>query len=172
MWEDILLCVITAICVATDLHNRKIYNAVVFPGLLIAFIGHGFVSGWGGLGYSLAGLFAGLGILLIPYLMGGIGAGDVKMLALVGALKGPAFVAVASVYMGLIGGLMGIVFLIFRKSTREFFIGAIYALCARMRGVRMPWPVQEKSLAAMLPYGVAIGGGAVATLIARGALPL
>lgn len=173
MWTDLLLLVVTISCVSTDLYNRKIYNVVVFPGMLAALIGHGIVNGWDGLGHSLTGLFAGLGMLLIPYLMGGIGAGDVKMLALVGALKGASFAAVTAVYMGVIGGIMAIVFLIFRKKTREFFAGVLYALYARVCGVRIPWPVQDKSEpAAAMPYGVAIGGGAVATLIARGALPI
>jgi prepilin peptidase CpaA len=173
MWADILLLIVVMACVATDLYRRKIYNVVIFPGMLAALLGHGMMEGWAGLSQSLIGLFAGLGILLIPYLMGGIGAGDVKMLALVGALKGASFAAVSAVYMGAIGGVMAIGCIIFRKRTREFFAAVIFTLCARICRIPLPWPAQDKSEpAAALPYGVAIGGGALATLFARGVLPI
>ncbi|MBW2186737.1 MAG: prepilin peptidase [Deltaproteobacteria bacterium] len=48
------------------------------------------MAGFSGFTTSVAGLVTGLLLLIIPYLMGGMGAGDVKALAALGALLGPS----------------------------------------------------------------------------------
>lgn len=61
-----------------------------------------------GLLFSTLGLLTGLALLLIPYLMGGMGAGDVKALAALGALLGPVAIFQVFLYMGLIGGVLAV----------------------------------------------------------------
>lgn len=60
---------------------------------------------------AIAGLLVGLALLLIPYLMGGMGAGDVKALAALGALLGPGDIFQVFIFSGLIGGGMALVHL-------------------------------------------------------------
>lgn len=75
----------------TDFCRFKVYNALTFP-LFFGGLAYGAVNaGWPGLGFALAGAFAGFGILLIPYLMGGLGAGDVKFVMAMGTWIGAAF---------------------------------------------------------------------------------
>ncbi|MFC4737270.1 prepilin peptidase [Bacillus daqingensis] len=105
----LLLLSLTAVCVWTDLSDRKIYNNVLLPVLAAAFLLHGLQAGLSGFGYSFLGLFTGLGLLIIPYLLGGMGAGDVKLLGVIGALMGPAFVFDAFLYTALTGGLIALV---------------------------------------------------------------
>lgn len=167
MWADILLVVILAVCVFTDLKSRNIYNVVIYPTLIWAIGVHALTGGWSGLAYSLLGFTAGLCVLLIPYLMGGMGAGDVKLLALVGALEGYAFVLGASVYMSLLGALMAIGILLLKNGLRERirFIGFML-LCLRFRML----PKLEGGYFTMgaYPYGVAIAGGSLAALALKG----
>jgi prepilin peptidase CpaA len=172
MWADITLIAVLAICVTTDLRNRKIYNAVTFPAVGLAFILHFIFGGWSGLSDSLIGLAAGFGLLLIPYFMGGMGAGDVKLLAVIGALKGSWFVFSAAVYMGMIGALMAIVTLLFRKESRTFAKQIVYFLYALRYGTRLTFPRSFGALTAVMPYGVAIGGGALAAFLLRGDIPV
>src|SRR4029079_12666372 len=73
-------------------------------------VAHAWLSGLHGATFSLAGLGTGLGIFLILYVTGSIGAGDVKLMAAVGALVGP--------YGALISGLLAIL------------VGGVYALGA------------------------------------------
>ena len=74
----------------TDLTRFKVYNVVTFP-IFFGGITYGLLDGgWNGLLFALAGSFIGLGVLLIPYLMGGLGAGDVKFVMAMGSWIGVA----------------------------------------------------------------------------------
>jgi prepilin peptidase CpaA len=156
-----------AVCVITDLSSRKIYNVVIFPSLVFAIGVHALTDGWAGLGLSLLGFAVGLGILLIPYLLGGMGAGDVKLLALVGALEGTRFVLETSVYMALFGAAMALGIVLFKKGLRERirFIGYIL-ICLRFR--MLPSLEGGYWTSGTYPYGVAIAGGSVVCLWMKG----
>ncbi|WP_158737990.1 prepilin peptidase [Alteribacillus sp. YIM 98480] len=152
---DILLLIILLICVVTDVKSRKIYNTVIYPGIILAFVFHAVNSGWDGFLHSFLGFLIGLGLLFIPYLMGGMGAGDVKLLALVGALKGGAFVFQTFIYMALVGAVMALAIILMRR-------GILFSLLYKFSS--------KESLSATYPYGVAIAGGAVISLFTEGVL--
>jgi prepilin peptidase CpaA len=168
MWNDIVLITILIICSITDWRSRKIYNKVIFPGLIAAFGLHLIIGGFPALAVSLIGFIVGLSLLLIPYLLGGMGAGDVKLLALVGALKGTMFVLMAAVYMALLGGLIALLVLIFRKGMKERLRSIFYFLYCLRYGVRIPLANQQDSLTATYPYGLAIAGGTLVCLLNKG----
>src|SRR4051794_10810922 len=111
----ILLLVILIISVITDLRNRKILNIVTLPTILLALFYYSFSTGFQGFAFSGLGFLVGIGILFIPFVMGGIGAGDVKLLAAIGALKGMMFVLYTGLFAGVIGGLIAVFILIKRK---------------------------------------------------------
>ncbi|MFC4737259.1 prepilin peptidase [Bacillus daqingensis] len=143
-----VLITMIVICVITDWRKRKIYNAVLAPALGAAFILHGAEAGAAGVGYSFLGLLAGMGLLLIPYLMKGIGAGDVKMLGVIGALMGPGFVFSAFLYTALIGGVI-----------------AAAVILIRYRRVRRG---QDITAYRAIPYGIPIALGAACALVIGG----
>lgn len=166
MWTHIILLIVLLICVITDLKNRKIYNVVIFPALALAFLIHTLMNGWAGLGFSLIGFTLGLAILIIPFLLGGMGAGDVKLLALVGALQGAEFVLTAAVYMALIGSVMALAIVLFKDGIRDRLRFAGYVLmCLRFR---FKPNMQGYWTAGAYPYGVAIAGGATICLWLKG----
>lgn len=167
-----LLFIALTISVITDLKTRKIYNKVVFPSLLLAFLLNGILFSWSGLLDSLLGFLTGFAILLIPYLMGGMGAGDVKLLALVGAAKGASFVFLSAIYMGIIGGIIGLFIFLFKKGIFNRIKLAIYSLCGIRYGIKIPLALNKDGLKATFPYGVAIAGGVVLTYMLKGAMPL
>ncbi|WP_202078112.1 prepilin peptidase [Caldalkalibacillus salinus] len=168
MWFDILLVIILTICVATDIKSRRIYNKFIFPTLLIALISHLFYGGWEALLGAFLGFLVGLGILLIPYLLGGMGAGDVKLLALIGAIKGTTFVIDTALYMAILGGLMAIFILLFRPGWKNRFKAIFYFLYALRYGVKIPLGMKRKGMQATYPYGVPIAAGALLCLFAEG----
>jgi prepilin peptidase CpaA len=93
---------------ATDTLYARIPN---LASLLIAATGlgcHLHDAGASGLLFSFLGLLTGLALLIVPYLMGGMGAGDVKALAALGALLGPAATFQVFLYTALFGGLLAI----------------------------------------------------------------
>ncbi len=100
---------------AIDTLYSKIPNlcnlAMLFAGLTYNL----FQAGWSGLWQTLLGLIVGLSLLLIPYLLGGIGGGDVKALAALGALLGPVVIFQVFLYIGLVGGILAILHYLFQK---------------------------------------------------------
>src|SRR5687767_4094608 len=98
--------------VFTDLRVRRISNKLTYPIMLLGLLGNLALSGWPGVQHASLGWLAGLGIMLIPFLLGAMGAGDVKLVAAIGAVKGPEFVLIATLYACVAGGLLAIYFLI------------------------------------------------------------
>ncbi|MDG5790057.1 prepilin peptidase [Evansella sp. AB-P1] len=162
---NVLLFCVLIICTFTDLRSRKIYNKVIFPSLVLALLINGVLLGWQGIWSSLLGFSLGLGILLIPYLLGGMGAGDVKLLALIGAIHGVSFVFATAVYMALIGGVIGLCILIFRKGFLQRIKSFFYTLVGLKLGMKPSVPLNKRIA---FPYGVAIAVGAFLAFFLQG----
>jgi len=104
-----------------DIRTRKIPNLLTLPMMLLGLAYHGALGGLSGLGFSAAGLGAGLGVFLIPYILGGMGAGDAKLMGAAGTILGPTGVLIAAVMSVLIGFMYAIVLLFFHLDyTRSF----------------------------------------------------
>jgi prepilin peptidase CpaA len=161
MWSTILLVILLIICVITDVRKRKIYNVVLFPFLIIALIVHAISGGFHGLSEALLGTAAGLGILLIPYLLGGMGAGDVKLLAVIGGIKGVSFVLMTSLYMAMAGGIIAILILVFRKGLKDRLTKIAFFFLGLRNGIRHPLIEKNDAMKTTYPYGVAIAAGAL-----------
>ena len=149
------------ICLLTDLSRRKIYNLIIFPVLVLGFVYNFATGGWPGLWQSLLGMSAGLGILIVPFVLGGIGAGDVKLMAVIGAVKGPLFIFYTAIGMGLAGGVIALAILIYQRQlislSARFLRGVYLLLCTRFKV--SAFELNHEKI--MFPYGLAIVAGAV-----------
>jgi prepilin peptidase CpaA len=116
----------------------------------------------------LAGLGAGLALMLPLHLLRAMGAGDVKLMAMVGAFIGPGAVLTATLYTLLAGGLLSLAFMLGR--------GVAAQTVANIRFMLTDWAVRAGSgqgarlaplqaTAARLPYAVAIALGTGAALL-------
>jgi prepilin peptidase CpaA len=161
MWTNLLLIIMLIICVGTDLKERKIYNKVLLPIFVIAVTYHIISAGIDGVTSSFLGTLVGFAILLIPYFMGGMGAGDVKFLAVIGTIKGVSFVLLTSVYMAVVGGIIGIGIILFRKGVIFRLKQIFYYLIFKRQGVESPFGFDKDGLKTTFPYGVAIAFGAI-----------
>lgn len=162
---DLFLIALLFICVITDIRERKIYNKVLFPFLISGLILNMATGGIAGLGNALAGFAVGFSILLIPYFLGGMGAGDVKLLAVIGGLKGTVFVLTTAVYMALAGGILALFVLFFRKGALNRIKQIGNFLGGLRSGMKIPIAFDKESLNATYPYGVAIAIGAAAAVV-------
>jgi prepilin peptidase CpaA len=165
MLPVLTLSIALVISVITDLRNRKIYNIVVFPGIVIAFVFQIWFAGMSGALEALSGFAVGLGLLLIPYLLGGMGAGDVKLLAMIGAFKGTLFVLVAASYMAVIGAVIAVIVLACGKGSLSRIKLFIFLICGLNNGVIIPINYRGIFPSVATPYGVAIAGGAFCGLL-------
>jgi len=108
----VLLACAMAIAAIRDLKTRKIPNLLTYPVMLFGLVYHGVLSGLMGIGFSVAGLSVGIGLFLIPYILGGMGAGDAKLMGAAGAILGPKGVIIAAVMSILIGLVYAMVLLL------------------------------------------------------------
>ena len=116
--------IVLAIATFTDVRSCRIPNWLVLP-FLVAGVGvSGWMQGWHGVGQSFMGI--GLGALVLGFLcwMGGMGMGDMKLCASVGAWIGPAQLMVALVVMAMAGGIMALCWAIGGGFVGELFDGA------------------------------------------------
>lgn len=156
IWTDYLLITISLVCLITDLRTRKILNIITFPGILAGIILNIFLSGWitGGI-FALKGLVLGILIFWIPFAMGGLGAGDLKLLGVIGAFKGLNFTLYAGLYTAIAGGFISIIIIIFDKAKRQKTFGFISRyLVARTHGLEFKH--EEEKSQYYFPYSTAI----------------
>ena len=146
-----------------DMRTRRIPNYLTL-GTAVAGLAYNFMGqGLPGLVNGLLGMLLGCALLILPYLWGGMGAGDVKALAALGAWLGPKLTVFLFCYMGIAGGVMALGYLVWQgslwekiKQGRTFLLNMI--LCQPDGPPRPPSPAQ---LTEGIPYGVAIAVGMV-----------
>lgn len=162
--HDLALLLVLIICSITDLIYRKIYNLVLMPAVLFAFGYNAYFEGWGGLGQSVLGLVVGLLILFLPFAKGGMGAGDVKLLGVIGAFKGVTFVLYSAIGMGLAGGMIAISIWSYRFGIVDTVSGIMKGVYMMVRSGFTLFQFRLHNEEIMLPYGLAIALGAAGTL--------
>jgi prepilin peptidase CpaA len=156
------------IAVVWDLRFRRIPNWLTLPVLVFGVGYHTITAGTTGLVFSLLGVAVGFGFFLLFYLAGGMGAGDVKLMAAIGSLLGPKDVLFAGAYTAIAGGVYAVILLIAIKENRKAF--ARYGLMAKAlltTGHFAPIPRDESVKTTPLCYGVAIAVGTIAVLVQR-----
>jgi prepilin peptidase CpaA len=116
-----------------------------------------------GLLLSLYGLGLGIALLLLPYLMGGLGAGDVKALGALGALIGPYDLLDVFIYMGLYGGVLALLHYCYNTNIKDTLREAWLSICASVltRDVDyvVPPKLGERGTSMRFPYSAAIALG-------------
>src|SRR4051812_37339735 len=133
-WPTFITVSIAAIA---DIRTRKIPNWLVVPFLLGGVTISAIAHGWHGLGQSLSGVLVAALLLGPLYWLGGMGMGDVKLCAAIGAWIGPSQLLIALVVMGMAGGLIALVLAICGGFLGESLDGAgDLLLGVRKRGLR------------------------------------
>ena len=119
------LVVFVTVCLAaaTDLRRFKVSNVLTFSLLVSGLVFHAVSGGWSGLGLAAAGAAFGFFVLLSPYLAGRMGAGDVKLLAGIGAWLGMTMTYKVLIASALAGGVYALVLVIASGRVRETWNG-------------------------------------------------
>jgi prepilin peptidase CpaA len=154
------------VCGATvvDIRTRRIPNALTAS---MAGVGIGLAaSGISGVSLTAAvvGFVLGLVLMLPGHALGATGAGDVKLMAAVGAIVGPAVVVKAFLFSAVAGGVLAVI-----VATRRKRLGATFAGTARMIAapVDARQEIQSATSASRFAYGPAIAIGSVLAALMR-----
>jgi prepilin peptidase CpaA len=167
---NVFLLLLVSIAAVNDLATRRIPNRLLLAGLAGALILH---LASGEPGPALLGAFAGLGLglaVFLPfYMMRGMAAGDVKLMAVVGAFTGPGIAFEIAVLTWCAGGVMALAVVLARGRMR-LALGNIGRMLIGMMtpGIGMLAPEQENSAGSM-PYGLAIAAGTIIALVRHSA---
>jgi prepilin peptidase CpaA len=106
----VFICTLTIAGMAcvTDLRTRRIPNVLTFGAALAGLLYQSATGGVEGLGQAVFGWLLGAVVFLLPFALGGLGGGDVKLIAALGAWLGPIDAVWLVLYTGIAGGVMAL----------------------------------------------------------------
>ncbi len=103
--STILLVGLLGVAVVSDLRRHRIPNTLVLLGLALGLAGQVYTGGLGGLGDSLLGMLICFGLFLPMYAVGGMAAGDVKLMTMVGSFLPFHYALWAALFSLIAGGV-------------------------------------------------------------------
>ena len=160
IWYPTLIVLLVA--AAIDIRSRRIPNWLVFPFLLAGFAVS--LLGFGSIGFvqSLEGFALAVTVTGVLCWLRGMGMGDLKLCAAIGAWIGPDQLIVALVMTGMIGGVMAICWALWNGALRESFKGAGDLLISWRTGLRPHATlVLDNPAKLKMPYAPAIALGTI-----------
>jgi prepilin peptidase CpaA len=171
-WPVKLVAITLIVAAYIDGKQLRVPNWLTFPMVIAGFIYNGTAFGLTGLQAALYGAGAGLICLLPLYAVGGMGAGDVKLMAGVGAWLGASVTFSAFCVSTVVGGLMAVVMVIRRKSFAKHYAN-FWMLLSEFLRVKNPRQLSQiaaerKPSMLLLPYGIPICIGSIAYFLYAG----
>ena len=144
----------------------KVPNWLTFHFVAGGLAFYAWYAGMAGFLWSFQGMALGLGVLLPLYLIGGMGAGDVKLYAGVGAWVGPAVVLPAFVVSAVVGGLMALAMVAWSGDYLRHW-SLFQTIGHEILSIRNPAKLsaiaaERKPTMTLLPYGIPLAVGSIA----------
>jgi len=152
---------ILIVAAVNDLRFQKIPNLLTYPSMGIALGYHFMMSGLDGLLFSAGGLALGIAVFILPYLMGGMGAGDAKLMGAVGAILGAKGVFIAFLFTAITGGIYALILILIKRQHFKGFFTRQAATLKTFIYTRQFIPISEDNNEKKpgLCYGIAIAMG-------------
>jgi prepilin peptidase CpaA len=167
-----LLAVLVVVAAVSDVRRRRIPNWLTLGGVAAGLLTRTATDGWHGLAQASGGMLLGFGAYLALYSLRAMGAGDVKLMAAVGAITGPANWVYVFAASALVNAVFALALTIGKRRLRETLWNTADILYELMH-LRPPYrqrshlDVRDKRALSM-PHAVAVAAGvAVCLLLAR-----
>lgn len=164
-WHVWLLSITLIVAAVIDGWKLKVPNWITFPLVASGWVYSTIFFGWEGLGWSLVGTGVGLGLLLPAYAIGGMGAGDVKLLAGVGAWVWGTVTFYAFCVSAIIGAVIALGMVCYTRKFRRHRV-QFFGILTEIMFIRDPnqlsaLAAERKSAMLLLPYGIPIAIGSI-----------
>lgn len=167
----LMLLILLALAAWLDLRSHRIPNLLTAVGVVSGVGYQAFAPAGAGMLISLQGVATGLAVLLPFYLLRAMGAGDVKLMAMVGAWLGPTDVLGVALGTFLAGGIMAVIYAMKSGSAGRLLLNLRQMMPGSMtkhaqgNGIA---PCGVPDSVGKLPYAVAIAVGTASFLIWKG----
>ena len=179
-WVFWVVSIFAVVAAYIDGKELRVPNKLTFPMIIAGWIFctvNAAMNGQGwyvGLGYSLLGTVAGLCTLLPAYAIGGMGAGDAKMMAAIGAWLGATIVFYSFCVGTIVGGIMAVIMIVSAGDTMKHY-HQFFMILNEFQTVRDPEKLakiatERKTTMRLLPYGIPMAIGTVLYLAWMGKL--
>jgi prepilin peptidase CpaA len=176
-WPVWFVTITLIVAAVIDGMKLKVPNWITFPMIISGWIYSATLSpyaGWDGLMFSLVGTVVGLGLLLPLYAIGGMGAGDVKLLAGVGAWMWSLTTVYSFALSAIVGGLIAVLMVLYRRKWLKHK-SQFWMICNEILTVKDPEKLaaiaaERKPSMMLLPYGIPIAIGTIAYFFVAGML--
>lgn len=143
-----------------DIVSHRLPNYYLLLGLMIGLAWQAWAAGWGGMISAGAGLLTGFALFVPFYALGGMAAGDVKMMAVVGSFLGVTGALWAGAYSLMAGSILGILYLLYKGH-----LGKLVVRYWAMAATRSRIAAEEDDAARQrFPYAIAIATGTLLSL--------
>jgi prepilin peptidase CpaA len=165
-WLQAALLLLVSIAAVNDLATRRIPNRLLLAGLACALVLRLLSAApLAALLAALGGLALGLALFLPFYLLRGMAAGDVKLMAVVGAFAGPHDTLSIAVLTWCAGGVMALLAVLARGRLKLAFGNVLQMARAMLTPGLTAAATAHSSSAGTIPYGVAIAIGTIVVLV-------
>ncbi len=173
-WTIWLVTVVMILAAVIDGFELKVPNWVTFPFIASGWIYSVAAFGWEGLYWSIAGTVIGLLLLLPAYAIGGMGAGDVKLLAGLGAWVYGTHTLYAFAFTAVIGAILAVGMVLARKAWKKHS-DQFWMILNEITVIKNPEQLAEiaakrKPSMLLLPYGIPMAIGTIVYFLWAGLL--
>ena len=169
--QSLLVILLPTILIAAswvDVKEHRIPNVLTLFALIVGFSLQLLILGWEGFGYSLGGLAVGFLILIPFYIKGGMGAGDVKLMAVVGVFLGFESTLLAVALTLFAGAIMGVFLLVIlggiKSAMQRYYTTLKHLLYTQSIKLSYLPPLPDEAASIKFPYAAAICAGTIAAM--------
>jgi prepilin peptidase CpaA len=153
--------ILLSVAFITDMRSMKIPNFVTMGGMILGILFHTMMDGSSGLVFALQGAGTGFGLMLILYLLGAVGGGDVKLFGGVGAWCGIGLTLSTMMYSIFAAGCIGLIILIWRRDLFSRLRGVLSSLLGAIV-LKSLVPIQANAKGHLqFPFMLAVLPGAI-----------
>lgn len=173
-WTVWFVSTVLIVAAVIDGKILKVPNWLTFPFIISGWVYCTYAAGLAGLGLSMLGTFVGMMLLLVLRNVGGMGGGDVKLLAGVGAWLGTTTTLWVFGWTALVGGIIAIGMIAASGNWFKHYAMA-HQILEEWKTVKSPAKLsaiarERKPTMMLLPYGIPMAIGAIIYFAGAGRL--